>query len=136
MKIRRTKKIDKRGMIRLGRKFGVAPVFIAQLQQGKIVDLPDDKAMALVDHGYAIRAQHRQTDDITVDDSMTETPETLATPDYDDTDTDDNDDRDSNDSEDDEIQREDEHEGEKVESDIDWGDENEEADDDSREVKL
>ena len=75
MKIRKTKKIDRRGLIRIGRRFGIAPVFVANLQQDKIVELPDDKALALIERGYAIRAQHRADDPITVDDTDIATTE-------------------------------------------------------------
>jgi hypothetical protein len=82
VKIRGTKKMDRMGLIRTSRKFGIAPVFTAQLQQGKIVELPDDKAQALIDRGYAIQAQRRKTDDITVDELAVKTPETIINSDY------------------------------------------------------
>jgi hypothetical protein len=67
--------MDRRGLIRMSRKFGIAPIFTDQIRRGKIVELPDDKAQALIDHGYAIRAQRRNTDPITVDDTEVTTPE-------------------------------------------------------------
>lgn len=79
MRIRKTKKIDRIGLIRAARKFGVAPLFVDSLQRDKVVELPDDKARALIDRGYAIRAGgHAPVDNVTVDDQDVETTETVS----------------------------------------------------------
>ena len=78
MRIRRTKKIDRRGLIKMSRKFGIAKMFSDNLIRGNVVELPDDKADALISHGYAVNAGGRAVvDNTTVDDRDITTTETV-----------------------------------------------------------
>ena len=79
LRIRKTKKIDRIGLIRAARKFGIAPLFTDQLQRGEVIEIEDEKAQALIDRGYALRAGGRQpANEITVDDTEMETTETAG----------------------------------------------------------
>lgn len=89
MRIKRTKKIDRRGMTRVGRKFGIAPMFLDQLRTGKVVELPDDKAEQLISRGYAINAGGRASvDNMTVDDKLVTSLENVNAPEIDEEDED------------------------------------------------
>ena len=83
MRIRRTKKIDRRGLIRKSRQVGIAKMFTDNLIRGNVVELSDDKAEVLIEGGYAVNAGGRAVvDDTTVDDrdiTTTETVETIKT---------------------------------------------------------
>jgi len=79
MRIRRTKKIDRMGLIKASRKFGIAPLFTSLLQRGEVIELPDDKAEALISRGYALRSGGRPpVNNITIDDTEIETTETAG----------------------------------------------------------
>jgi len=78
MRIRGRKKIDKIGLIRLGRRFNVPAMFIDQLKRGEVVDLPDEKAEAMVSRGYAVEVSARvEIGPVTMDDRDVETESTV-----------------------------------------------------------
>ena len=92
MRVRRTKKIDRRGLIKMSRKFGIPKMFSDNLIRGNVVELPDDKADALIEGGYAVNAGGRAVvDDTTVDDQDITTTETVDEVDEEDIDDEDDD---------------------------------------------
>jgi len=51
-KVKKVKKIGNRKVVRLCRKFGIAPLAVRALQSGAVVELPSEKAALLVAAGY------------------------------------------------------------------------------------
>lgn len=102
MRIRRSKKIDRRGLIKMSRKFSIAKMFSDNLIRGNVVELPDDKAEALISHGYAVNAGGRAVvDNTTVDDRDIATLENVDKPDEEIEDDTEDDDDDENEDDDD-----------------------------------
>lgn len=78
MLVKGQKKLDRRGLIRVCRRFGVAPIFMDQLKNGAVVDLPEDKASALIARNYAYAVDTSvDIGDIKMEDHEIETEETV-----------------------------------------------------------
>lgn len=78
MRVRGSRKIDRIGLIRLARKFNIAPVHTELLKREEVVDLPEAKAAALVSRGYAIKVSDKtELDTVKLDDRNIDTIPTV-----------------------------------------------------------
>lgn len=79
MRVRGKKKIDRIGLIRLGRRFGITPVDVDSLKRGNVVEVPDAQGEALIARGYVYRvAMSTPITDLRMDDRNIETVETVV----------------------------------------------------------
>lgn len=79
MRVKGKQKIDRIGLIRLSRRFGIAPVHTESLKRGLVIEIPDKQADQLIARGYVYRvAMSTPVDDLQMDDRNIETVEEVV----------------------------------------------------------